>query len=185
MAQQRISDSEVQSLVGVAQSIEPQYVYLEQEWKGSPFGWIKHQPSRRRGTILEQLIEGWCRTNSFNVASSPNSDSDRVIGGLRVEIKGSTLWASGGFKFQQLRNQAYDIVICLGISPFDAQCWVIPKSVLFAHPRPEGVTPQHGGRAGRDTWWLCFQASSPPQWLRQWGGRLAEANQVLHDLTGS
>ena len=70
---------------------------------------------------------------------STDSECDRVIEGLRVEIKGSTRWKTRGFKFQQLRDQRYDVAICLGISPFDAHCWTIPKEVIVA--QPEGVVP--------------------------------------------
>ena len=101
--------------------------------------------------------------------------------GLRTEIKGSTLWESGEFRFQQIRNQEYDIVICLGISPLDVQCWVIPKDVLMEHP--PGVVYQHGGQEGRDTAWLTVAPDNPPAWLREWGGRLSDAYRVLRELT--
>ena len=181
MTQRHITDPEVRLLAAIAASIEPDYTSNEDEWLASPFGWIKQKPSRTVGKIFEQLVAGWCAAKEFDVTAAPNSDSDRVIGGLRSEIKGSTLWKGGGFKFQQLRDQEYDIVICLGIRPFDAQCWVIPKDVLMQHP--EGVVSQHGGQAGTDTAWLGFNASTPPRWLQQWGGRLSDAHQVLRNLT--
>ena len=180
MTQRAITDPEVRMLAAIAASLEPDYVSKADDWRTSPFGWIKQQQSRRKGKIFEQLVAGWCAAKGFDVTAPPNSDSDRVIGGLRAEIKGSTLWAAGGFKFQQIRDQEYDIAICLGISPFDAQCWAIPKEVLLSYP--EGVTSQHGGQAGRDTAWLGFQADSPPDWLRDWGGRLSHAYAVLREL---
>lgn len=181
MTRRIIEDPEVQLLAALALSIEPDFTPDEDEWLASPFGWIKRKPSRTVGKIFEQLISGWCAAKGFDVTASPNSESDRVIGGLRVEIKGSTLWKGGGFKFQQIRDQAYDVVICLGIHPYDAQCWVIPKEVVMRHP--EGVVPQHGGRAGTDTAWLSFDAASPPRWLHEWGGRLSDAHHVLRRLT--
>lgn len=183
MTHQRVKDPEVRLLAAIAASIESDYTSDEDEWLGSPFGWIKQKPSRTVGKIFEQLVSGWCAAKEFDVTAPPNSDSDRVIGGLRAEIKGSTLWKGGGFKFQQIRDQAYDIVICLGILPFDAQCWVIPKDILMRHP--EGVVSQHGGQSGTDTSWLGFDAGDPPLWLRQWGGRLSEAHQVLRNLASS
>ena len=180
MSQRQITDPEVHLLAGIAATLESDYAEHEGQWRASPFGWIKRQPSRRVGKIFEQLIAGWCAAKGFDVTSAPNSDSDRTIGGLRTEIKGSTLWESGGFKFQQIRDQDYDIVTCLGILPFDARCWVIPKHVLLAFP--EGVTPQHGGQEGRDTAWLGFSADTPPSWLSEWGGRLSEAQTTLRML---
>ena len=183
MTQRTIGDPEVALLAGLAAAIEPDYASDLAEWRASPFGWMKSQPSRRVGKIFEQLVAGWCAAKGFSVTAAPNSQSDRVIGGLRAEIKGSTLWAGGGFKFQQIRDQDYDVVICLGLRPFDAQCWVIPKEALMAYP--EGVAPQHGGRAGRDTAWLGFDADAPPQWLSEWGGRLSDAYRVLRRLARS
>ena len=182
MTLQHTNDPELQILAGIATSLEPRYASSQNEWSTSVFRWIKQQPSRTSGTIFEQLVSDWCVAKEIQVAPAPNSDSDRIIAGMRTEIKGSTLWQNRGFVFQQIRDQEYDIVICLGIRPHGAQCWVIPKHVVLADPLPEGVAPQHGGRAGRDTWWLRFKADNPPRWLRQWGGSLGEAHQVLRNL---
>lgn len=65
----------------------------------------------------------------------------------------------------------------IGMSPFDAHCWVIPKTVLRQHVI--GHTPQHTGRGDSDTFWLSFVASSPPAWLAAYGGRLADAYEIM------
>ncbi len=117
-----IIDSDVEMLAAIATGLRDDYLEDDVAWAGSPFAWIKTRPSRQVGKIFEQLIAGWCAAKDLNVVRSPDSECDRVIEGLRVEIKGSTLWKAGGFKFQQLRNQRYDVAVCLGISPFDAHC---------------------------------------------------------------
>ncbi|MGB9593310.1 MAG: hypothetical protein ACPL7R_04125 [Anaerolineae bacterium] len=129
------------------------------------------------GKIGEQLVAGWCAAKGLDVVASGDSEADRIIAGRRVEIKFSTLWASGVYKFQQLRDQNYDFAICLGISPFDAHCWVIAKPVLREHVL--GHTPQHRGRAGTDTFWISLRPASSPEWLRGCGGSLAEAYAIL------
>ena len=106
-----------------------------------------------------------------------------VINGHRVEVKFSTLWESGAYTFQQIRDQNYEYAILLGISPFDAHCWVLSKSVLRQHVI--GHTPQHAGKTGTDTFWLSFPASNPYEWLRPYGGSLEQAYQVLRkSVTG-
>ena len=181
MIRQGITDPDVKMLADIATSLESKYVPDKSAWQDSPFNWLKQDiASRTVGTVFEQLAEKWLAMKGFNVSKAPNSDADRVVDGLLVEIKGSTLWRGGNFKFQQLRDQEYDIVICLGILPFDARCWVIPKQVLMAFPK--GVTPQHGGQDGRDTAWLSFPADAPPTWMNQWGGRLSEAHSTLRRL---
>ncbi|MFN3974549.1 MAG: hypothetical protein ACK4K2_04660 [Dehalococcoidia bacterium] len=117
------------------------------------------------------------------VAPSGDAQADRIINGKRTEKKFSTLWASGVFKFQQIRDQDYSQLFLLGLAPFGAAAWVIPKSVLAPHftgqLQLEGLTQQHGGRKGRDTWWLSFPANSRPDWLSPYGGTLAKVLQLL------
>lgn len=108
---------------------------------------------------------------------SGDSEADRIIAGQRVEIKFSTLWESGVYTFQQIRDQNYEHAICLGLAPFNAHCWVISKEILRQHVI--GHTPQHRGMSGTDTFWLSVFATNPPSWLQQCGGTLADAFEVL------
>ena len=172
----RITDPDVRWLATLGDTLREDYVDVEQDriWNGSPFDWIRRLPSRRKGKIGEQLVSGWCATQGFDVTSSRDSDADRIIAGRRVEIKMSTLWKSGIYKFQQLRDQDYSYVMCIGISPFDAQCWVIPKDVIWVN-----TPPQHGGSRGTDTRWLSFKAVNPPEWLAEYGGRFNKVREIM------
>ena len=175
----RIRDMEVRLLAGMASTLKGDYVVegAEDQWDGSPFQWIKLLPSRRKGTVCEQLVKGWCAAKDLDVTRSGDSEADCVISGKRVEIKSSTLWETGIFKFQQFRDQNYEHAICLGISPFDVQCWVVSKDILRQHVI--GKRPQHLGRAGTDTFWLSFSANEPDSWLAKCGGRLAQAYEIM------
>lgn len=174
-----IRDRDVQILAGLSIGLKNEYVSSgAQVWNGSPFEWILSRPSRQRGKIGEQLIAGWCAARDLNVLRSPDSDADRVIEGKRVEIKFSTLWNSGSYTFQQIRDQNYDYLICLGISPFDAHAWIFKKSgIPFSKLRH-----QHGGSRGRDTWWLIFRPQHPPIWMRKQSGKLREVYRMLRGL---
>ena len=174
-----LTDPEVKLLAAIAGTIETEYIKDGEidPWAESPFGWIKLLRSRQIGKVGEQLVAGWCAAKELDVVRSPDSEADRIIGGRRVEIKFSTLWASGVYKFQQIRDQDYEVAICLGISPFDASCWVIPKAELL-----ERLPHQHGGAAGRDTRWLSVVAARPQDWLASYGGSLSEALKVLKEL---
>jgi hypothetical protein len=175
----RIEDPDVRLLASIAATLRGDYVRegTADPWAGSPFAWIRMRPSRQVGKIGEQLVAGWCAAKGLDVTASRDAQADRVIAGRRVEIKFSTLWESGVYKFQQIRDQNYEFVICLGVSPFDAHCWVISKELLRQHVI--GHTPQHTGRGGTDTFWLSFEVANPPMWLRPCGGRLAEAYRIL------
>ena len=175
-----IQDPDVSLLVNKATSLEGKYPTVDDEWKGSHFSWIKTRPSRQRGKIGEQLVAGWLAARGFNVTRSPDSDADRLVENKRVEIKFSTLWKNGSYKFQQLRNQNYEIAVCLGVTSFDAHCWVLEKSEILHQWHETGnIKSQHGGARGTDTAWIAADPEAPPAWLRSHGGRPRDAMRRL------
>lgn len=178
---QTIDDPEVQALATIAGVIAPDYARAADDpWNGSPFQWILGLPSRSRGAVGEALVAGWCAAKGFDVVRSRDSHADRIIAGKRVEVKFSTLWRSGGFKFQQIRDQNYDYCFCLGLSPFDAQAWLLPKDLLYQYVI--GHMGQHTGASGQDTAWLGFQADAPYRWMAPYGDRLADVKALLQGL---
>lgn len=146
-------------------------------WLGSPFEWILKVPSRTKGAIGELLVEEWARAKGLDVRRSPSSNADRIINGHRIEVKMSTLWKTGTFKFQQIRDQDYDHCLCLGISPFEINAWLLPKAVLLEYVI--GHMGQHTGAAGSDTAWLGFQAESAYSWMAPYGDRLGKVEELL------
>ena len=149
-------------------------------WAESPFAWLAPwPPAKTKGEIFESVIQRWCEEMGLTVERPGDSEADRVIGGRRFEIKGSTLWKNGRYTFQQIRKQNYEALICLGVSPREAHCWIIPKAVVLEQWEAGGIKPQHGGRRGQDTAWLKIHPSRPDKWLRDCGGSLAEAKRVL------
>lgn len=179
-APQPITDPDVVLLATISATLMADYVNPAVDpWAGSPFAWIKTRPSRQIGKIGEQLVAGWAAAKGLDVLRTGDSDADRVVNGWRVEIKFSTLWTAGGYTFQQIRNQRYDLALFLGLSPFSASAWVVPKAVLMERPFRAGLSSQHGGQAGTDTVWLQFQVTRPPAWLSEFGGTLAEAFALL------
>ena len=184
MNQKKIRDPEVQLLAALAGGMKAEYE-TEQEltWLESPFGWIKYQPSRRIGAIGEKLVAGWCAARDINVMRSPDSDADRVLEDFRTEIKFSTLWKNQSYKFQQIRDQNYDLLICLGLSPFDAHAWVFEKQFIVSSiGLLPGLSHQHGGAAGRDTAWLTVSPTGIHPWMDEFGGDLRTAMQRLRTL---
>jgi len=178
-----LSDPDVGALAGLSRELQGDYKTDVDPWTGSPFAWIKSQQSRRRGKIGEQLVSGLLALRDFDVVRSPDSEADRVINGMRVEIKFSTLWDSKIYKFQQVRDQNYVVMFCLGVSPFNAHAWAVPKVALLEHAI--GHLGQHGGAGGRDTAWLSFPPDNPYPWISPYGGRLRDAIQVLRRLVNA
>ena len=180
----RIADREVRILACYSEALQADTSDADEAWQGSPFAWIKKRPSRQVGAIGEKLVAGYLAAKGFDVVRSPDGEADRLVNGARAEIKLSTLWKNGSYKFQQLRDQNYEFVICLGLSPFDAHCWVLPKGVVLTQWDTGGITSQHGGQAGRDTAWLHVHPDSVPLWLRDRGGTLSQAVPLIAEMTG-
>ena len=129
------------------------------------------------------MSEACAVANALSIPPISGTEADRVVGGVRTEIKSSTLWKQGVYKFQQLRDQNYEIAICLGISPFEAHCWVLPKPLIMQMWGAKGgLQSQHGGRQGTDTAWLSVDPGNVPAWLRACGGSLSDGLAQLQTL---
>lgn len=127
------------------------------------------------------MVYQWCTLKGLSIDGSPDSQADMLINAHRVEIKFSTLWEANIYKFQQIRDQNYEYAVCLGISPFEAHCWVISKQILRQYVI--GHSGQHTGSAGKDTAWFTVSPQSPPSWLLPFGGTLEQAYKVLKSLS--
>lgn len=142
-----MQDPEVRMLVSIANTLKEKHKHEKREWRDSPFRWmVEGVPPRTKGKIGEELVAAWCAGKGFSVAPSGDSEADLIIEGRRIEIKLSMLWESGIFKFQQLRDQNYEYAICLGISPFDVQCWIMSKELLREHVIDKDATARWGTR---------------------------------------
>lgn len=120
------------------------------------------------------IAERWLSKQGFAVTRPSSSESDRGVNGVQVEVKFSTLWDTGVYKFQQIRDQNYEYAILLGVSPEEVQLWCVPKTVLLAHS-----TPQHTGASGTETRWLSFDPTAVPSWLQPYGGTPDQALAVI------
>lgn len=150
-------------------------------WEGSPFEWVLKLPPGSKGKLGKQLVFQWCALKGLAVDRSPDSEADMLINGHRVEIKFSTLWKVGIYKFQQIREQNYEYSVCLGISPKEAHCWVVSKSIL--RQNVIGHLGQHTGLSGQETAWFPVNPNNPPGWLTTCGGTLDQAFTVLKNLS--
>lgn len=163
-------------LAGLADALEGTYPLEPDEWPSSPFDWIRRTPSARLGVIGEKLVTAWAESCGSVVDRAPNRDYDRLINGYRVEIKTSTLWSNGSYRFSQIRDQDYDYCLCLGLSPASAHVWLLPKDVLLKHVI--GHMGQHTGAGATETAWLPVVPEFPHAWMRPFAG-LARAESIL------
>jgi hypothetical protein len=173
--------SDFDLLATAANYIKNDFQQDDLAWEGSPFEWVLELPPGSKGKLGKQLVFQWCALKGLAVDRSPDSEADMLINGHRVEIKFSTLWKVGIYKFQQIREQNYEYSVCLGISPFEAHCWVVSKSILRLNVI--GHLGQHTGLAGQETAWFPVNPNKPPDWLIPCGGTLDQAFNVLKNLS--
>jgi hypothetical protein len=161
----------------IRQDFEEEY----KAWDNSPFEWVLRLPAGSKGKLGKHLVYQWCALKGLSVDRNTDSEADMQINGHRVEIKFSTLWKSGFYKFQQIRDQNYEYCIFLGISPFEAHCWVVNKALLKKYVI--GHMGQHTGSEGKETAWITVDPRKLPEWLSSCGGDLDRAFIVLKSLS--
>ena len=179
---QPIHDPDVRQLAAIAEAIKNDYLKDYDQWIGSPFQWLKSpMPIRRSGTAFEDLISRWCAEKGLSVEEAEGTDADKVIAGVRTEIKGATLSEAGSYIFNQIRNQDYSILLCLGVTPSDAHCWAIPKLDVMDFRKDGRIPNQHANAPA--TGILTVPVDNVPDWLQPYGGTLGEGFARLQSLT--
>lgn len=181
MARKPVTTTDFNLLASSATYIRGDFEQDFSAWEGSPFAWVRNLSAGSKGRLGKHLIYQWCAVKGLSVDRSPDSEADMLVNGHRIEIKFSTLWKTGIYRFQQIRDQNYEYAICLGISPFEAHLWVISKRLLLRYVI--GHLGQHTGASGRDTAWITVAPNNPPTWLIDCGGTLDQAFEVLRSIS--
>ena len=86
------------------------------------------------------------------------------------------LWKNGVYQFQQIKSQGPNYVICFGISPFEAHCWVFERDYAIIHGKK-----QHQGAKDAE-FWLTLNPKNIPEWALGHGGTLEEAFHIIKSL---
>lgn len=172
--------TDFQLLATAANYIKNDLVNENSDWNKSPFKWVLTIPAGSKGKLGKHLIFQWCALKGLPVDRNTNSEADMQINHHKVEVKFSTLWKSGIYKFQQIRDQDYEFCVFLGISPTEAHCWVVKKSLLIRYVI--GHLGQHTGASGTDTAWISIDPNNPPDWIIPCGGNLESAFRVINSL---
>ena len=171
-----IAEPDFNHLSGSASELEAHYRARMPDWQGSPFAWIATCPAARRGAVGKQLISSLLENRGFPVRPCPGRGADRIVNGNRIAMKFSMMWEEERYVFQQIRDQNYDFLFCLGVCPFEAHAWAFTRNFLLENRgRLEGFTFQHRGRQGVDTAWIHVEPTNPHPWLEPHGGTLQDA----------
>jgi len=142
-------------------------------WKDSPFEWVLQLPPRSKGKLARSLLLSFFATKGLSIAPVKHSSETLIINGLQFAIKFSMLWKTGIYKFQQIKSKGPENIICFGISPFEAHCWIFSRDYAIMHGKK-----QHQG-ANEAEYWLSINPKEIPDWARHYGGSLDEAFAII------
>jgi site-specific DNA-methyltransferase (adenine-specific) len=145
-------------------------------WKNSPFEWTLRLPPARKGKLGSDLITAWLASKGVHIETTKAAAKTVIINSQKVSLKFSTLWTNGTYKFQQIRSTGYSFLVCFGISPFAAHCWVFEKNYLI-----KNATKQHKGGA-KSEYWISINPNQPQEWTKGFGGTLDEALKLIKKL---
>lgn len=153
----------------------------DESWQESPHRWILERPSGTKGAIARKIVARWALASGLQL-SNYGTDRQRLLrdGDAIYQVKSSTMWKTGRYRFQQFRKISYDYAILLGIAPHEIHLWVIPKEAIQTHI--EGSNGQHTGAGATETDWYEIDPYNPPFWLEEWGGTPEAARRVLNEL---
>lgn len=132
-------------------------------WKGSKFEKLKKTPSpRARGAMAERLLKQILIKKGCKITKpkSKSSEYDLHVNGLRVEVKMSTLWNSNesSFKWQQIRNQEYDLILFMAVYPNELKIWGATKETIRKEVFGKDELRQHAGKNGKqELYWISDQ----------------------------
>ncbi len=88
-------------------------------------------------------------------------------------------WQGDIVKFQNIRDIAFDHVLCIALYPQGAYAWLIPKSEIWLNGKirtdQAGVTSQH---KGADAWINVDPKNAQTTWLGAYGGTLEDMINV-------
>ena len=126
-------------------------------WGGSKFEEIHNLSSKVKGCFSEEYTRAALEELGILTRNRTSSTHDFMIRNLKVELKFSSAWNNqySNFKFQQIRKQPYDILICAGMNPDEISFWWCTKEDLEEFVFNNDSFRQHSGKdGGQDLYWI-------------------------------
>lgn len=154
-----------------------------QKWAESPFAWIKLLASGTIGAVGQEIMMRFLEDYGISARKAAGPGGKWHVDGLLAQVKCSTLWSDGAYKFQQFRVEPWDVAVCFGLSPNNAHCWVIPREEMELEVMQR--KGQHTGEDATETFWFRVDPAAPEDWLAPYGGDPHSAAQLLREMIGS
>lgn len=116
-------------------------------YTNSPFRHLKKMHAKQKGKRYENITECVLKNIGYIVSRPINTDHDRIVDGLKVEIKGSTLNKNTDhFSFLQIRpSQDYDVIYFSMFYPDRLVIMAMSKDKIKENISLNIFKKQHGG----------------------------------------
>ena len=123
---------------------------FDERYEGSRFENYKKLGAKQKGAVSERILSDVLSQLGHVVESPLSSDHDRIIDGVKIEMKSSTLnKGTDKFSFLQIRpNQDVDKYMFSTFLPNDLRIFVMDKSKVLELIEENIIKPQHGGNKG-------------------------------------
>ena len=159
-------------------SVASTFESVESRWDTSSYRTTRSLSSSAKAKKMKDSLVAWLTSQGVRVEKGVQSEYTFLLNGLRVALKVSFLLDSDDFWFQQIKDQEYDMVWMVGISPNDsASSWLVPKSVFYSEV--EGVKGHHTGAQAVETKMVKISPSDPYAWLRPYGSTLSDTLKII------
>jgi hypothetical protein len=124
---------------------------FDSNYLGSKFENYKKLGAKQKGAVSERLLTSILIGLGHNVTDPLNTDHDRIVDGIKTEMKTATIIKDtlDKLSFLQIRPaQDVDTYLMTAVLPNDIESyWVEKKTILDLIEKGE-IKPQHGGKAG-------------------------------------
>jgi len=167
------TSAEFRMLASTASYLQKELEEISDLWKNSPFEWVLQLPARKKGKLGRNLVASWLESNKIITQRGEKSSETLVFNGATYSIKFSTLWTDNFYQFQQIKKNGNDFLLCFGLSPFSAHCWIFPIEYALEHAKP-----QHKSTISID-YWFSINPNNVPDWADGFGGSLEDALKLL------
>lgn len=122
---------------------------IDSRWINSPFVNLKNMLPKQKGKRFEEIAHSVFEQRGMNVVSADNTDFDRYVDDVKIEIKGSmvTKGTDNGFSFLQIRpDQNYESLVfeCFHFDGTIEYYW-IEKNDIDTLISDKVFKKQHGG----------------------------------------
>lgn len=167
----------------------------EDIYRGSEFEWYRNLSSKRKGKVGELMVGDHFQKMGLNVHTSKEARSKKLVDksiklsdydlyienfNIKAEVKTSTIWGTTNtFKFQQIREQEYDIIIFQFIHPDEVKLFYCTKEDARTYIMIEG-NGQHGGGDAEETSWISVTNGKVPAYMKPLNQLILSQN-VLQD----